>query len=201
MYRDGARVSIAADRDPLTCLRENRGTPADLDRWVRVLRGFKRESVGIDAQSAALSESDLPYFEALWNACTVDERLALAQLAEESVVNPQKRSVVRDLLRSGLIVRNPTLQIVSDRFKDFISQVTNPGQVAIWERQGVAIPWGSIEFAMLTVVATLAGLLIVTQEQLVSAWIGFIPAFLPTAQKLVKAVAALRPPATDGVTA
>ena len=156
---------------------------------------------GIDAQSAALSESDLPYFEALWNACTVDERLALAQLAEEGVVNPQKRSVVRDLLQSGLIVRNPTLQIVSDRFKDFISQVTNPGQVAIWERQGVAIPWGSIEFAMLTVVATLAGLLIVTQEQLVSAWIGFIPAFLPTAQKLVKAVAALRPPATDGVTA
>jgi hypothetical protein len=51
---------------------------------------------------------------------------------------------------------------------------------------------------MLTVVVTLAGLLIVTQEQLLNAWIGFIPAFLPAAQKLVKAVAGLRLPPSDG---
>ena len=87
---------------------------------------------------------------------------------------------------------------MNDSFKDFILHAANPGQVAVWERQGLAIPWGTIEFAMLTVVVTLAGLLIVTQEQLLSAWIGFIPAFLPAAQKLVKAVAALRPVATEG---
>ncbi len=193
VYGDSASVHLASDRDPLTCLREGGATPAELDRWVRVLRSFKRECVGISKEAAAAFDtSDSPYYESVWNACSLDERLVLRQLAEEGVVNPQSQGVVGRLLQAGLVVRSPALQIVNDSFRDFVLQAATPGQVSAWERSGVAIPWSLIEVTMLTVVVTLAGLLVVTQQQLLNAWIGFIPAFLPAAQKLVRAVAALR---------
>ena len=199
VYRNKGVVRIVSDRDPLMCLRENDATTADLDRWARVLRHFRRESVGLATHApSAFDESDAPYYESLWSACTLDERLALCQLAEERVVNPQNPLVIGGLLQAGLIVRTPSLQIMNESFKDFVSQAATPGQIGAWERRGVVIPWSTIEVAMLTVVVTLAGLLIVTQEQLLNAWIGFIPAFLPAAQKLVKAVAGLRLPPTDG---
>jgi hypothetical protein len=199
VYRDGGFVRIVCDRDPLGCLRESGAATSELDRWVRVLRSFRRECVGLDKEApATFDASDAPYYESLWNACSVDERLALHQLAEEGVVNPQSQVVLGSLLQAGVVVRAPAVQIMNDSFREFVLQAATPGQVSTWERRGVVIPWGSIEVAMLTVVVTLAGMLVVTQEQLVNAWIGFIPAFLPAAQKLMKAVAALRPPPTDG---
>jgi hypothetical protein len=199
VYRNKGVVRMVSDRDPLMCLRENDATTADLDRWARVLRRFRRESVGLATHApSAFDESDAPYYESLWSACSLDERLALCQLAEERVVNPQNQLVIGGLLQAGLVVRTPSLQIMNESFKDFVSQAATPSQIGAWERRGVVIPWSTIEVAMLTVVVTLAGLLIVTQEQLLNAWIGFIPAFLPAAQKLVKAVAGLRLPPSDG---
>jgi hypothetical protein len=60
--------------------------------------------------------------------------------------------------------------------------------VSAWERRGVVIPWSSIEVAMLTVVVTLAGLLVVTQEQLLNAWIGSSRRYCRRRRKLVKPV-------------
>src|SRR4029077_11960261 len=101
------------------------------------------------------------------------ERLALRHLAEEGVVNPQNQAVVRDLIRMGLVVRNPVVRIMNATFCDFVLQAVGTKQVAAWERRDVVVPWGSIEAAMWTAVAMLAGLLIVTQDQLLDAWFGF----------------------------
>jgi hypothetical protein len=253
-YRDRCTVRIASDRDPLACLRD-RGTPPDeLDRWARVLRSFRKETVGLgrrgksqidsskeavgastnassqvtevirkecreipalvriaddvlrtfhqsttaDEALAAFGAAASPYYEALWNACTSDERLLLHQIAEEGVVNPQNHAVVRDLMKVGLIVRNRAVEIMNTTFCEFVLNAPSANEVSTWERRGVAIPWASVEIAMMTVVVILAGLLVVTQEQLLHAWIGFLPTLLPAAQKLWKTVTALRPPAKAG---
>src|SRR5205085_8407488 len=52
MYRDDAKVvRIASDRDALACLRDS-GTPAgELERWVRTLRSFRKEIIGIGGRA------------------------------------------------------------------------------------------------------------------------------------------------------
>ena len=53
------------------------------------------------------------------------------------------------------------------------------GEVSKWERRGVQMPWASVETAMTTIVFGLAAVLVVTQEQLMGAWIGFVPTLAP----------------------
>ena len=113
-------------------------------------------------------------------------------------MNPQNHAVVRDLMRVGLIVRNRAVEIMNRTFREFVLHAPSANEVSTWERRGVAIPWASVEIAMMTVVVILAGLLVVTQEQLLHAWIGFLPTLLPAAQKLWKTITALRPPAKAG---
>jgi hypothetical protein len=139
------------------------------------------------------------YYEALWGTCTADERLALRQLAEEGLVNPQNQAVVRNLMRAGLVVRDPVVRIMNKTFRRFLLQAASADQVRAWERKDVPVPWGSIEAAMITVVVGLAGLLIVTQERVLGAWIGFVPTLMPTAQKLWKVFVAVRPPTKGDV--
>jgi hypothetical protein len=51
--------------------------------------------------------------------------------------------------------------------------------VSAWEHDGVRVPWGTIATTGVTVAFGLAGLLLLTQEQLVDAWISYVPAFAP----------------------
>ena len=183
-----APIQLVCDRDPLACLQESDPRPkaADLDRWARILGSFEQRLVRVRDTHATESPdaSASPYYQMLWHACTRDERLALCQLAHEGVINPQSQTVVQQLMRVGLVVRDPSPRIMTESFRRFVAFAASPDEVTAWERQGVAVPWGSIELAMMTVVAVLAGLLLVTQEQLVGAWIGFVPTLMPAAQRL-----------------
>ena len=127
-----------------------------------------------------------PYYQAVWQSCAIDQRLALRQLAEEGLVNPRNQDVVRQLIRSGLVRRDPTLRVMNETFRRFILRAATGDQVAGWERAGVQVPWASIEAAMVTLVVGLAGLLIVTQEQLLGAWIGFVPTLAPAVPTMWK---------------
>ena len=209
-------IRIVCDRDPLVCLRESGATAAELDRWSRALASFQMEIVGVD--NLPLEESKdiarrlidnpsmppdqaldaygvaaAPKYEAVWRACTTDEQLALYQLAHEGLVNPQNQRVVQRLMRVGLVVRDPIPRVMTETFRRFVLQVASPEDVSAWEHRGIAVPWGSIKAAMLTIVVGLAALLVVTQQQLVSAWVGFVPTLLPAAQRLWTVIASLRP--------
>jgi hypothetical protein len=207
VYRDGGTVRIVSDRDLLACLRESGAPAPEVDRWVRALRSFRRVVVSVPASYRETPQSDAsaaaPYYESLWNACSIDERLALRQLAEEGLVNPQNQAVVRNLMRTGLIVRDPAVRIMNDAFREFVLQAVSAEQISAWESRGVGVPWGSIEVALLTGIVVLAGLLLVTQEQLLNAWVGFIPVLLPvakpTAETVWKLFSAMRPSPKDAV--
>lgn len=201
-----ASVCVVCDRDPLLWLAEYRAPAAEIDRWARVLASFEQEvvSVGYSPASEAgdierrraacpslsreqAREAQLvamaPHYKAVWRSCMPDEQLALCQLAQEGVINPQSYQVVRRLMRVGLVVRDPAPHLMVDSFRRFIVQAPGVDDLAGREHVGVSVPWGSVKAALMTVVAGLAGLLIVTQQQLVSAWIGFVPALMPAAQR------------------
>jgi hypothetical protein len=159
------------------------------------------QSVGIDEGLASFGAAASPYYESLWRGCTEDERLTLHQLAEEGLVNPQNVPCVRNLMRTGIIVRDPIVRIMNSTFREFVIQAATAEQVSTWERRGVLIPWGSIELSMLSVVIILAVLLIGTQRQVINAWFGIIPVLLPAGQKAVNWIAAWWPASKNGTPA
>jgi len=48
-----------------------------------------------------------PYYSAIWENCSTDEKVVLSQLALDGLVNPDNLSWVLDLMQKGLIQREP----------------------------------------------------------------------------------------------
>jgi hypothetical protein len=175
---------------------EARGIP-QLERIATDVLTIVDEPAGVKKALALFRSAAAPYYQSLWESCTVDERLALRHLAEDGTVNPQNQAVAQDLVGKGLVVRDPVVRIMNTTFSSFVLHAASATTVGAWEQRGVRIPWVSIEIGMWTVVVILAGGLILTQEQLINAWVGFIPVALPPAQQLIKLVAGWRPAASN----
>lgn len=166
------------------------------DMTTRLLRAptSTREAVLFEIGVAAE-----PFYRALWTACSKDQKLALRQLAEEDMVNPRNGAVVAELLRSGLIRRDPTFGIMNETFRAFILQErASSDDLAAWEHEGVRLPWASITTTMLTVALGLVGLLLLTQQQLMDAWVGYVPALAPVVPTVVKLFGAVQRGAKPG---
>jgi len=61
-----------------------------------------------------------------------------------------------------------------------VTGAASPQAISAWEREGVLVPWGTIATTGVTVAFGLAGLLLLTQEQLVDAWIRYVPTLAPS---------------------
>jgi hypothetical protein len=117
-------------------------------------------------------------------------------------VNPRNRAVVAELLRSGLVRRDPTFRVMNETFRRFILHELSSDELSAWEGEGVGLPWGSITTTMLTLALGLIGLIVLTQQQLVDAWVGFVPALAPAVPTVMKLFASIqRSPKSDSLTA
>ena len=65
-------------------------------------------------------------------------------------------------------------------------------EILAWEHQGVGLPWNSIATTMFTLVVALAGLVLLTWQQLVYDWIGYVPALAPAVPTVVKLFASIQ---------
>jgi len=198
------RPPHGGERSPLELIRTECSYGGPLlsiaeDMTTRLLRAATstREAVLFEIGVAAE-----PFYRALWTACSKDQKLALRQLAEEDMVNPRNGAVVAELLRSGLIRRDPTFGIMNETFRAFILQErASSDALAAWEHEGVRLPWASITTTMLTVALGMVGLLLLTQQQLVDAWVGYVPALAPVVPTVVKLFGAVQRGAKPGTAA
>jgi hypothetical protein len=133
-----------------------------------------------------------PFYRGVWAACSSDEKLALRQLAEEGVVNPRNATVIAHLLRAGLVDRDPVFRPMNETFRRFVMKEMPDDALSVLEHQGVAMPWASITTTVLTMALGLVGLLILTQQQLIDAWIGYVPALAPAVPTVVKMLGSLQ---------
>src|SRR5262249_39944295 len=147
----------------------------------RVFESFRRETVPLTERDVTreLDDGAEPYYRSVWLACSIDEKLALRQLADEGVVNPRNLAVFGHLMRSGLVLRDPKFHIVNETFRRFIIHATPVDRITAWEHEGVKMPWSTIRTTSATVVLGVLGLLVFTQQQLMDAWIGFVPTLVP----------------------
>jgi hypothetical protein len=132
------------------------------------------------------------FYETVWNACATDERVVLRQLAEEGLVNPNNRAAISRLLNSGLVRRGQMFHVVNESFRRFVLGAAPHATISTWEHEGVRVPWGTIATTGVTAAFGLAGLLLLTQEQLVDAWMSYIPALAPAIPTVWKVLAGVQ---------
>jgi len=131
------------------------------------------------------------YYRALFAACSMDQKLALYQLAETGVVNPRNHTVIAQLLRKELVRRDPTFRVMNETFRRFIAREMSHESAAEWEHEGVRLPWGSVSTMMLTMAVLPLGLLLLTQQQLLGSWASLLPTLTPVVPSVVKLISAV----------
>jgi hypothetical protein len=158
---------------------------AELTRGLTTEPPPSREDVLFEFGVAAES-----YYRALFDACSMDQKLALYQLAETGVVNPRNHTVVAQLLRKELVRRDPTFRVMNETFRRFVEQEMSHESAAEWEHEGVLLPWGSVSTMVLTLALLPLGLMLLTQQQLLGAWAGILPTLTPIVPSVVKLISA-----------
>jgi hypothetical protein len=126
------------------------------------------------------------YYGWLFSNLSKPQKLVLVQLAQEKLINPNSRSVVRELMKTGLVVRScGTLTIRSAGFAKFLESAVSPGHIKRWESEGAGIHADALRTSLLVAGTALAVFLLYTQGALVSSWATYatglaasIPAFL-----------------------
>jgi hypothetical protein len=125
--------------------------------------------------------------------------VALRQLAEEGVINPNSGAAVVRMLGAGLVYRQPTFRLMNETFRRFVTCIVSPQVIVRWEHEGVRVPWGTIATTGVTVAFGLAGLLLLTQEQLVDAWMSYVPALAPAIPTVFKVLAGVQKGTRDAL--
>jgi hypothetical protein len=90
---------------------------------------------------------------------------------------------------------------MNDTFRHFVVHALSGDEISARERSDVSLPWASVTTAMLTVALGLGALLLLTSQQLVDAWVGYVPALAPAVPTVLKLFAAVRDPKPGVVSA
>lgn len=178
VQRSNANGDRAPAPDPLA--REAHCCPALAPVIEEVRQRFNGTGTGDADRWRALEDAVEPYYRSIWGSCSIEERLALRQVAEEGLVNPRDRDVLESLMRKGLVVRDPAFRLMNRSFARFVKRAVPPRTIAEWERQVAGTPWSSVRTAVVTFAFAGAGFVAFTQQQIVGAWFGVVlPALAP----------------------
>jgi hypothetical protein len=82
-------------------------------------------------------------------------------------------------MQKRFVVRDPAFRLMNESFARFVKQAVPEGTISQWERQVVGTPWSSARTAVITFAVAGAGFVVFTQQQIVSAWVGVLPALAP----------------------
>jgi hypothetical protein len=113
-----------------------------------------------------------PYYRSLWDLCTEGERLLLIQLADESVANPKRFDLLRQLHHRGLVLVEPRFQLMNRSFTEFVKNVENRDRVIEMEYTPAALGWKRFSTPLYTLAAVVIAILLYTQQDLVAQMLG-----------------------------
>jgi hypothetical protein len=129
-----------------------------------------------------------PYYTAVWNACSGEEKLTLTRLAHYGLLSPKDPDTEK-LLKKGLIVRDPAIRIMNESFRLFILSMGTDKAVARCEEEAKSSSnWEALKVPLTIGLLSVAAFLLLTQRELYNSALPFITglaAGLPSFLKLV----------------
>ena len=126
------------------------------------------------------------YYRLVWKECSDDQKFALAQLAEDGLVNPTNERAIRQLVRRGLITTDPQFRLMNESFRRFVRSATSAGLKQEWLRESRRSGWGKAHGAFFTTMILLGAFLLTTQNALWQSSAGYVTTALGALGTLVK---------------
>jgi hypothetical protein len=106
------------------------------------------------------------YYRLVWKECSDDQKFALAQLAEDGLLNPTNARAIGQLVRRGLITTDPQFRLMNESFRRFVLSATSAGLKQDWLRESRRSGWGRVHGAFFTTMILLGAFLLTTQNAL-----------------------------------
>jgi hypothetical protein len=138
-----------------------------------------------DELDSKIQTAAVEYYRQLWDTLSNEEKLVLAQLAHEGLVNPKNRMLVARLMNKGIILRDPCFRLMNSSFARFVLAAVSPEIMNEWERAGLRLPWRTIRFVLLGAVVIVGIFLYVSQQALFEGMVGYVGAIAAAIAGLV----------------
>ncbi len=173
------------------------GSESEREQWQIMLRSFVR--IDLNSSPTRHPNETVDQFEsrisadAYYRWMLADrsraQKLVLVHLAQEKVVNPNSRGVVRELMKDGLVVRQWGMLTIKDRgFAHFLKSAVPCRSIKHWEKQGAGIHAGTLRTALVVAGVGIGGFLLYTQGAIFNNWVTYmtgLAAAVPAVMKLL----------------
>lgn len=130
-------------------------------------------------------------YEALWKACSEDERLVLYDFAKDEFTNYKDHIILNSLIRKGLLAyENNTLRFVNKSFRNFLlSKAGSEDGKDINKQLNKSDKWDVLRMSLFITVIAAALFVFFTQEEIfkkISAALTAVVALTPMVLKLLE---------------
>ena len=127
-----------------------------------------------------------PYYQALWQSCSLTEQLALYHIAVDGYLHADNPDLT-SLSQKGLIQLTPDLQLMNDSFRLYVLQLGAHSQFSQMEKQASQDTWGKLKWPVLFIFGTIILFFFFTQQEFKNSFITLIsllPILLPALPEL-----------------
>ena len=132
-------------------------------------------------------------YRLIWTTCSEPQKMVLNQLAKEGFVNfnAYKSTILRELMRKGLIRFAPELRLMNVTFRDYLLQPAIQDEVDDLIEQHGASTWQKMKVPLLTVLVGVSLFIFITQQEVFNvtlAWVSAVATALPAMFKVFSVV-------------
>ena len=133
----------------------------------------------------------------MWHEFSADQKFVLAQLAEDGLLNPANGRAIRQLVRRGLITKDPQFRVMNESFRRFLRSAVPSRMKQQWAHEARGSGWGKANAAFFMTLLIVAAFLLATQNQLWQSSAAYVTTAFGALGTLTKLFSTLRggPPA------
>jgi hypothetical protein len=171
--------------------------PALWPLGAQLAKDLKDETVHTeDTIASEILERADGYYRIIWNECTKDQKFVLSQLAADGLLNPTHGRAIRQLIRRGLITKDPQFRIINESFRRFLRSASTAQLKQEWLHESRSSGWGRAHGAFFTTMMMLGVFLLATQNALWQSAAAYVTTALGGLGALTKLLDTLRGKAT-----
>jgi hypothetical protein len=156
-----------------------------LVKVVAIITGFIAKRVflfDLKVPSDVEKAPDPAAFDAVWRKCTVEEKIALYDLASDGFLNSKNRSI-SSLLKRGLLSFS-ALRLADDSFREVVLTEGASDDALAPDKQVELSAWQKLKWPLLAALLGIAAFLFFSQRKVFDSGVGFLGALAAAATSL-----------------
>ncbi len=166
-----------------------------MTRWLRhrgrnLMRRICRDYMGFD--EAALRRQIMleaePLYQAIWNSCSRGEKVLLANLARDGIVNGKNKRGVYSLLNKQLMMLVPDPKLINDSFREYLQRDDIQQEADALTEKSSRTSWENLRTPLIVLLAAGGAFLIVTQHEIIDMTTAIISAVTVLVPGIMKAL-------------